>query len=328
MAQAPGAVRVIKATIANPGASWATATFTPMQNGLPDLPVTRVLLRPARRDAGHDLRRDARRHLPDDRRRRELGAVRQRAADRARQRHLHAAGRRLHAHRHLRPRHLGAPADRAGEYDPHRRRARRATATVPWTTARSRASSRSRSRTRARTKSTVKLTVTSSNPNVTFPQGTSCHFPPVAEARAEYRIDPGGRERRGGAWKRPSSRSRSRPGSSGSRRLEGDCDPRRELRREAGRVDNGNGRVVQTAGPPGGSAACAHQTSPPSSAAPSPPSATSSGAREQLTVQGGRGRADEQTLVSPTTHVGAAPLSISFPHRFAFEARRLGWRRR
>ena len=43
-----------------------------------------------------------------------LGAVRHRPADRARQRHLHAAGRRLHAHRHLRPRHLGAAAARAG----------------------------------------------------------------------------------------------------------------------------------------------------------------------------------------------------------------------
>jgi hypothetical protein len=49
VAQPLGAVRVIKATIASPGASWATATFTPMQNGLPDLPVTRVLFDP--RDA-------------------------------------------------------------------------------------------------------------------------------------------------------------------------------------------------------------------------------------------------------------------------------------
>ncbi len=46
VAQAVGAVRVIKATIANPGDSWATATFTPRQNGLPDVPVTRVLVDP------------------------------------------------------------------------------------------------------------------------------------------------------------------------------------------------------------------------------------------------------------------------------------------
>ena len=49
VAQAPGAVRVIKATIASPGASWASATFTPMQEGLPDVPVTRVYIDP--RDA-------------------------------------------------------------------------------------------------------------------------------------------------------------------------------------------------------------------------------------------------------------------------------------
>ncbi len=49
VAQAIGAVRVIKGTIANPNASWDTATWTPSQNGLPDLPVTRVLLDP--RDA-------------------------------------------------------------------------------------------------------------------------------------------------------------------------------------------------------------------------------------------------------------------------------------
>ncbi|HEX7283217.1 MAG TPA: hypothetical protein VF239_14260 [Vicinamibacterales bacterium] len=48
-AQVAGAVRVIKATIASPAASWATATFTPMQDGLPDLPVTRVYVDP--RDA-------------------------------------------------------------------------------------------------------------------------------------------------------------------------------------------------------------------------------------------------------------------------------------
>ena len=45
-AQAPGAVRVIKASIATPGSSWATATFTPLQTGLPDLPVTRVYVDP------------------------------------------------------------------------------------------------------------------------------------------------------------------------------------------------------------------------------------------------------------------------------------------
>lgn len=49
VAQAAGAVRVIKGTIANPGDSWTTATFTPRQNGLPDVPVTRVLVDP--RDA-------------------------------------------------------------------------------------------------------------------------------------------------------------------------------------------------------------------------------------------------------------------------------------
>ena len=46
VAQAPGAVRVIKASIANPGDPWSTATFTPLQNGLPDLPVSRVLFDP------------------------------------------------------------------------------------------------------------------------------------------------------------------------------------------------------------------------------------------------------------------------------------------
>jgi len=46
VAQAPGAVRVIKGTIATPASSWATATWTPMQNGLPDLPVTRVYIDP------------------------------------------------------------------------------------------------------------------------------------------------------------------------------------------------------------------------------------------------------------------------------------------
>ena len=51
VAQVPGAVRVIKATIANPADSWAAATFTPMQDGLPDVPVTRVYIDP--RDASH-----------------------------------------------------------------------------------------------------------------------------------------------------------------------------------------------------------------------------------------------------------------------------------
>ena len=49
VAQATGAIRVIKGTIATPASSWATATWTPMQNGLPDLPITRVYFDP--RDA-------------------------------------------------------------------------------------------------------------------------------------------------------------------------------------------------------------------------------------------------------------------------------------
>lgn len=48
VAQAAGSVRVIKGTVA-PNASWATATWTPLQEGLPDLPVTRVYVDP--RDA-------------------------------------------------------------------------------------------------------------------------------------------------------------------------------------------------------------------------------------------------------------------------------------
>lgn len=52
VAQPAGAVRVIKASIANPGDSWTTATFTAMQNGLPDLPVTRVYFDP--RDASRN----------------------------------------------------------------------------------------------------------------------------------------------------------------------------------------------------------------------------------------------------------------------------------
>jgi hypothetical protein len=46
VAQATGALRVIKASIATPTASWSTATFAAKQNGLPDLPVTRVLFDP------------------------------------------------------------------------------------------------------------------------------------------------------------------------------------------------------------------------------------------------------------------------------------------
>jgi hypothetical protein len=49
VAQAPGSLRVIKGTIATPASSWATATWTPLGNGLPDLPVTRVYVDP--RDA-------------------------------------------------------------------------------------------------------------------------------------------------------------------------------------------------------------------------------------------------------------------------------------
>src|SRR5262249_15874506 len=46
VAQAAGAVRVIKASIANAADSWSTATFSVLQSGLPDLPVTRVLVDP------------------------------------------------------------------------------------------------------------------------------------------------------------------------------------------------------------------------------------------------------------------------------------------
>ncbi|MEO8382027.1 MAG: hypothetical protein ABI779_20360 [Acidobacteriota bacterium] len=46
VAQATGAIRVVKASIATPSSSWSTATFTAMQNGLPDLPVTRVYFDP------------------------------------------------------------------------------------------------------------------------------------------------------------------------------------------------------------------------------------------------------------------------------------------
>jgi hypothetical protein len=46
VAQAPGAARVIRASIASPAASWTTASYTVLQNGLPDLPVTRVYFDP------------------------------------------------------------------------------------------------------------------------------------------------------------------------------------------------------------------------------------------------------------------------------------------
>ncbi len=52
VAQATGAIRVIKASIASPAASWATATFTVSQTGLPDLPVARVYFDP--RDASRN----------------------------------------------------------------------------------------------------------------------------------------------------------------------------------------------------------------------------------------------------------------------------------
>ena len=52
VAQAPGSVRVIKGTIATAASPWSTATWTPMQNGLPDLPITRVYVDP--RDATHN----------------------------------------------------------------------------------------------------------------------------------------------------------------------------------------------------------------------------------------------------------------------------------
>jgi hypothetical protein len=48
-AQATGAKRVLKGTVANEGDSWTTATWTTPDTGLPDLPVTRVLIDP--RDA-------------------------------------------------------------------------------------------------------------------------------------------------------------------------------------------------------------------------------------------------------------------------------------
>lgn len=50
VAQASGAARVIKASIANPGDPWSTAKFAVKQTGLPDLPITRVYFDP--RDPG------------------------------------------------------------------------------------------------------------------------------------------------------------------------------------------------------------------------------------------------------------------------------------
>ena len=54
VAQAPGSVRVVKASIANASDPWSTATFAAKQNGLPDLPVTRVYVDP-RDPAGNTL---------------------------------------------------------------------------------------------------------------------------------------------------------------------------------------------------------------------------------------------------------------------------------
>lgn len=49
---APGGKRVIKASIANPGDPWTTATYAVLQSGLPDLPVTRLYFDP--RDLTHN----------------------------------------------------------------------------------------------------------------------------------------------------------------------------------------------------------------------------------------------------------------------------------
>ena len=46
VAQAAGSIRVIKATIASPNDSWSAATYSAMQTGLPDLPVTRIYFDP------------------------------------------------------------------------------------------------------------------------------------------------------------------------------------------------------------------------------------------------------------------------------------------
>lgn len=51
-AQAAGSARVVKASIASPAASWTTATYQVKQNGLPDLPVTRIVFDP--RDASRN----------------------------------------------------------------------------------------------------------------------------------------------------------------------------------------------------------------------------------------------------------------------------------
>jgi hypothetical protein len=48
----PGAKRVIKASIATPATPWTAATFTVLQNGLPDLPVSRLYFDP--RDVTHN----------------------------------------------------------------------------------------------------------------------------------------------------------------------------------------------------------------------------------------------------------------------------------
>ena len=45
-AQGAGAARVIKASIATPAASWTTATYAVLQTGLPDLPVNRLYVDP------------------------------------------------------------------------------------------------------------------------------------------------------------------------------------------------------------------------------------------------------------------------------------------
>jgi hypothetical protein len=52
VAQPAGALRVLKGTIATPASPWSSATWTAMQNGLPDLPVTRVYFDP--RDASRN----------------------------------------------------------------------------------------------------------------------------------------------------------------------------------------------------------------------------------------------------------------------------------
>ncbi len=122
VAQAPGAVRVIKATIANPSRQLGQRDLHP-DAGRPSGSARHPgLLRSAGLDPGHDLRRHPRGHLPHHRRRRELGALRIRPSHSARQRHLHASRRRVHADCDLRTRHLGAAPDRAGERSPDGRR--------------------------------------------------------------------------------------------------------------------------------------------------------------------------------------------------------------